>query len=113
MPAAVRLALARKIPLHTTNLVIAEVHRLILHGAGSRAALRVLSRIDSNSRVRVRVPSADDHRNARGWLDRLCGQAITYTDAVSFATMGVLGCTRAISFDRHFILAGFDVWQVR
>jgi predicted nucleic acid-binding protein len=84
---AFRAAIDRRIPLLTTNLVIAELHRLTLLRAGHEAAFRALERIDASPSVTVHFATSDDHLDARGWLERLAPQPITYTDAVSFAVM--------------------------
>ena len=38
-------------------------------------------------------------------------QRITYTDAASFAVMDAERCRVAMSFDRDFRVAGFELWQ--
>jgi len=62
----------------------------------------------ASDEVRVVHPSADLHAAAVGFLDRLADQPITYTDAVSFAMMKQARCKVALTFDRHFRMAGFD-----
>jgi predicted nucleic acid-binding protein len=37
-------------------------------------------------------------------------QAVSFTDALSFAVMRRMRIERAFSFDRHFALAGFELW---
>jgi predicted nucleic acid-binding protein len=106
-----REAIARRIPLLTTNLVIGEIHRLTLFRVGSDAALRALDRIDASERVTIYVPTAADHAAARRWLARLAPRPVTYTDAVSFAAMEATGCDHVLGFDRDFAAAGFRLWQ--
>jgi predicted nucleic acid-binding protein len=43
-------------------------------------------------------------------LARFDDQVISYTDAASFALMKTRRCTRAISFDHDFVIAGFSLW---
>ena len=107
-----RLAFAGKIPLITTNLVLAEVHRLLLHRAGIRAAGAALDRIEASPAVTVAFADRARHKDARGWLAKLDDQVITYTDAVSFSVMKASRCTVALSFDHDFILAGYSLWRV-
>src|SRR5262249_7206601 len=109
----IRLDVVRRIRLVTTNLILAEVHRLLLHRTGSRIAATMLDRIDSSPLVRIEFATVDHHRAARRWLERLADQRITYTDALSFAVMEALRCRIAISFDRDFVVAGFRLWQGR
>ena len=110
--ALVREAIARRVPLVTTNLVLAEVHRLLLFRAGARPAMAALSRIGDSERVTIEFATALHHRRAREWLDKLADQAITYTDAASFAVMDALRCTEALTFDHDFLIAGFSRWSL-
>lgn len=106
-----RHALARRIPLLTTNLIIAEVHRLTLFRAGLQPALRALERLDASPSVTIHFATADDHTAARGWLERLAPRPVTYTDAVSFAVMEASRCREVLGFDDDFAAAGFTLWR--
>jgi len=106
-----REALSRLIPLFTTNLVIAETHRLTLFRAGLQPALRALERIDASPSVTIHFATAEDHASARRWLERLAPRPITYTDAVSFAAMELNGCGHVLGFDEDFAAAGFTLWR--
>jgi predicted nucleic acid-binding protein len=106
-----REALARHIPLLTTNLVIAETHRLTLFRAGVAPALRALERIDASEKVTVHFATAGDHAAARLWLGRLSPRPVTYTDTVSFAVMETARCRHVLGFDQDFAAAGFTLWR--
>lgn len=106
-----REAIARRLPLFTANLIIAEIHRLTLFRAGLEPALRALNRIDASPSTSVHFASARDHEEARRWLDRLPPHAITYTDAVSFAVMAATRCRQVLGFDDDFVAAGFQLWR--
>jgi len=106
-----REALSRRIPLLTSNLVIAETHRLTLFRAGVQPALRALERIDASPSVTIHFPTADDHAAARRWLERLAPRPATYTDAISFAVMEVKRCGHVLGFDQDFSAAGFTLWH--
>ena len=108
---AFRAAIDRGIPLVTTDLVIAELHRLTLFRAGYEAAHRALVRIDESSRIIVHFATSNDHLAARQWLERLAPRPVTYTDAVSFAVMEATKCTHVIGFDEDFVAAGFELWR--
>jgi predicted nucleic acid-binding protein len=105
------VAVARRIGLVTTNLVLAEVHRLALLRMGIRPAGAMLDRIEASRLVSLVHASADHHRVARRWLARLSDQPISYADAVSFAVMEAARCRVAMTFDRHFAIAGFRIWS--
>jgi predicted nucleic acid-binding protein len=106
-----RNAFARRIPLLTSNLVMAETHRLTLHRAGVQPGLRALDRIDASQRVTIHFATSDDHARARRWLERMAPRPVTYTDAVSFAVMEASRCGHVLGFDQDFAAAGFTLWQ--
>ena len=107
-----RRAIAERIPLLTTNLVVAEVHRFVLHRVGIRPASISLERITTSRHVKVLFPAAEHHREAKRWLSRLGDQALSYTDATSFAVMKAQRVETALTFDHHFVVAGFTAWSV-
>lgn len=106
---AIRSALAARTALLTTNLIVAEVQRFLLFRAGDQAASLFLDRLDASPSLGIVFADAGHHAAARRWLSRLAGQRITYTDAVSFAVMESHRCAAALTFDRDFAAAGFDV----
>ena len=99
--------------LLTTNLVIAEVQRLLLFRVGPAAAMVFLRSVDESELVEMEFVSRRHHEGALAWLARLADHAITYTDAVSFAVMTDARLTRVMSFDHDFVLAGFVLAQPR
>ena len=105
-----RRAVRERTPLVTTNLIVAEVHRQLLHRAGIAAAARALELMEASDLALEFVTMAH-HRAARGWLQRLDDQPLTYTDAVSFAVMATRRCRFVIGFDHHFEIAGFELWR--
>ncbi len=102
-----REAAASKRILMTTNLILAEVHRLVLHRAGIRAAAAALNRIESSPLIKVEFATIAHHHSAKAWIAKLSDYPISYTDAVSFAVMESAHCLQAITFDEHFRIAGF------
>jgi predicted nucleic acid-binding protein len=106
-----RDAIRRRIPLVTTNLIIAETHRLTLFRVGVEAALRALDSIDASPSITVCFATASDHKEGRRWLERLAPRPITYTDAVSFAVMTSARCKHVLGFDEDFAAAGFELWR--
>jgi predicted nucleic acid-binding protein len=106
-----RRAVVHRTRLYTTNLVLAEVHRLLLFRAGRPAATAALARIGSSAAVSIVFATAEHHEVALAWLGKLHDQDITYTDATSFAVMTGACCQTAIAFDADFWTAGFSPWQ--
>jgi predicted nucleic acid-binding protein len=108
-----REAIERRLRLVTTNLIIAELHRLTLYRAGLEPALRDLERIDASPSTRIHFATTKDHEEGRRWLERLAPRPIAYTDAVSFAVMGAAKCNHVLGFDNDFVAAGFELWRGR
>lgn len=106
-----REAIRQRLRLVTTNLVIAETHRLTLFRAGVEPASRALDRMDASPSTSIHFPSARDHDEARRWLERMSPRPITYTDAVSFAVMAAAKCKHVLGFDEDFVAAGFQLWR--
>ena len=109
--ALLRQAVSRGIRLITTNLVLAEIHRLALLRMGVRPASALLDRIEASRLVTITYAGAEHHRAARRWLAKLADHPVSYADAVSFAVMEAARCRVAMTFDRHFAMAGFRIWQ--
>ncbi|GMU62588.1 MAG: hypothetical protein AMXMBFR34_43510 [Myxococcaceae bacterium] len=106
----VREAVRLKARLFTSNLVLAEVHRLLLHRAGIRPAAVALASVSSSPSVEVLFPDLAVHREAQAWMARFDDQVITCTDASSFVLMRVHRCRAALSFDADFVVAGYELW---
>jgi predicted nucleic acid-binding protein len=106
-----RRAVEERTPLVTTNLIVAEVYRQLLHRAGIRVARRVLELVEMSRLLTLEFVTAEHHRRARDWLQRLDDQPLTYTDAVSFAVMTARRCRFVLGFDHHFEIAGFELWR--
>ena len=109
----VRQAVVARVPLLTTNLIIAEVHRFVLFHMGIRPAAIILDRMHASPALTTEFVTVKHHDRARAWLTQLSDQRITYTDAVSFAVMEAARCTAVMSFDHDFVTAGFRLWQPR
>jgi predicted nucleic acid-binding protein len=109
--AVFREAASAATKLVTTNLVLAEVHRLLLFRAGIRAAVTTLARIEASGMVTIEFATHDHHVAALGWLRKLHDQVVTYTDAVSFAVVAATRCQAVIGFDSDFIIAGYRLWN--
>ena len=105
-----RAALERRARLLTTNLVLAEVHRLLLFRAGVQAASGALDRVASSAALTLIFPASEQHDAARGWLRRLAVRRLSYPDAVSFAFMTASRCRNVLTFDQDFVIAGFHAW---
>jgi len=104
-------AVADQIPVLTTNLVVAEMQRLLLFRVGVEAAARAISVLERSEILSLHFPARAEHVAARSWLARLVAHKITYTDAVSFAVMESIQSRGVLGFDSDFDLAGMPRWS--
>src|SRR5438552_9117591 len=80
-----RRAAAQRVRLVTTNLVLAEVHRLLLLRAGARPAARALDRLEASPLTVVEFATAEHHPAPRLCLERLTRRRPHHPDAVNCA----------------------------
>ena len=97
-------------PLSTSNLVISETLTLLARKAGHEFALRKAALIYSSSELRILRPDGADELRALEFFKKFADQDASFTDCVSFALMRRLRYRTAFSFDRHFKMAGFEIF---
>jgi len=107
---AMRSAIEKRIGLFTTNLVVAEVHRLLVHRVGIQAGRAFLQGLGTSRHVEIAWTTEVEHAEALRWIARLADHPITYTDAVSFAAVQRRRCRTVLGFDHDFVLAGFELY---
>ena len=93
-----------------TTLILAEFHSHLVYLRGpTEARIAVSALLDDPVQEWLPVPS-DLERDAIGrWLARFSDQDFSLTDAVSFEIMRRTRVTHAFAFDRHFVVAGFEL----
>lgn len=106
---AFRMIVAMKQRLITSNLVLAEIHRLLLYRAGSKAAIAALEKIEASPLVTIEFADLKAHQSAINRLKNSIEHEISYADAVNFSMMAAAGCKEALSYDHHFRAAGFKI----
>jgi|SRR5437867_8349551 len=103
-------AVRRGLLLVTTPLVAAETHTLILRWRGPRAGTFFLETVFETG-AHVIAPLDDEIIDAAltRWIRRFADKPLSLADAVSFEVMRRERITRALTFDRHFVDAGFEI----
>jgi predicted nucleic acid-binding protein len=94
-------------PVVTSNLVLAELARLLGQRVGYTFAAECIEDIYSSRTYRVLASTREDEIEALTWMRKFADQHIGFTDCVSFAIMRRHKIRTAFTFDRHFRLAGF------
>jgi uncharacterized protein len=107
---ALRDAVERGRRMVTTNLVVAETHALLLRRVHRDAALTFVHEMRREPQVVVASTLDLELRAQVDWLERFHDQDFSFADAVSFAVMTERGIRSALTLDRHFAIAGFEVF---
>ncbi|MDW8110585.1 MAG: PIN domain-containing protein [Candidatus Bipolaricaulota bacterium] len=95
--------------LVTTNLVIAETYILLRKAAGHAPAVAFLEMIAASPRIERIFATAEHEAEAVTLLKKYRDQDFSLTDAVSFVVMKHRKIKRALAFDQHFRVAGFEL----
>lgn len=97
-------------PLFSSEHVLDEVATAICRmQSPRRAAVWVRQQLESDLIQWLR-PSAEDFWNTVDLLEKYSDQRINFTDTISFALMRREKLDEVFTFDRHFALAGFQIW---
>lgn len=105
-------AARRGLLLVTTPLVAAEMHTLILRWRDPRAGTFFLESVFESGAHHIVTLDDDliDSALSR-WIRKFADKSISLADAVSFEVMRRERITRALTFDRHFAMAGYSILE--
>lgn len=96
--------------LVTTALVAAEMHTLILRWRGAAAGTFFLESVfERSAYVIAPVDTELIEAAVTRWIRRFADKLLSLVDAVSFEVMRRERITRALTLDRHFADAGFEI----
>lgn len=95
--------------LVSTDYVIDETLTLIRVRLGLRAAERWWAQVDTSPRIRWERIDASRAMQARKRFFEWTDKDFSFTDCTSFVVMEELSLRRALTTDRHFSQAGFEV----
>lgn len=95
-------------PLVTTSYIFGEavtlIHKRLDHARAKTVAQRLRT---SPSVTFLHITEADFEAGWR-WFDRYQDKGFSFTDCISFAVMKRLHIKIALTFDHHFVQAGFE-----
>ena len=92
-----------------SDYVLDETLTLLRMRLGLPAAERWWEKIEGSRRLRWEGVDASRCERARHWFFRWADKSFSFTDCTSFVLMRELGIRQALTRDRHFAQAGFDI----
>ena len=99
-----------RLPCFTSNFVLDETLTLLARRTDYRFASERGRALYSSGELHVLRPTLEDEWAAFDWFEQYADQEVSFTDCISFVLMKRAGIGTAFSFDRHFQLAGFNLW---
>ncbi len=99
---------AKRTSFVTSNLVVAEMHILIVRERGAAAGCALLDAIYTDPLYRVVSVDRELESEATDrWLRRFADQRFSLADAVSFEIMRRERIGEVLALDKHFEVAGY------
>ena len=99
-----------EVKLFSSEHVFDEAVSLLVRQAGAGYAARWARDHLASDEIVWLNTTRDDWHEALRWLEKFADQKVSFTDCLSFSLMRREGLVAAFSFDRHFELAGFELW---
>ncbi len=97
--------------LFTSNFVLNEMVNMLAWRAGYRFAVERARNLFDSPRLTILRPNEHEEAKALTLMQRYADQKVSFTDCISFVLMRKHRIRRVLTFDRHFQLAGFEVWR--
>ncbi|MDZ7831132.1 MAG: PIN domain-containing protein [Desulfobacterales bacterium] len=95
--------------LATSNYIVDETLTLIRMRIGLDAAKKWWAMVSKSPRCKMYWITPEREETAIQWFFDWQDQSFSFTDCTSFVLMKELGVTKALTADKHFITAGFEM----
>lgn len=96
--------------LFTTNFVLDELFTLLGRRASYTFAAGRARHIMSSEKLDILRPDQETELEAVDLFEKYADQKVSFTDCTSFVLMRRHRIRQVFAFDRHFELAGFELW---
>jgi uncharacterized protein len=95
--------------LVVTDYIVTETVNLANARSGAHVALRVLELIEQSTGIRIEWVGEARFDLTKAFFRKHADHAYSFTDCTSFVVMRELKLAQALTTDRHFREAGFEV----
>ena len=99
-----------EVKLFCSEHVLDEAVSLLVRQAGAAYAAKWARDHLVSNEITWLSTSRDDWHEALRWLEKFADQKLSLTDCLSFTLMRHESVETVFGFDRHFELAGFELW---
>ncbi|MGA2659116.1 MAG: PIN domain-containing protein [Verrucomicrobiota bacterium] len=96
--------------LFSSEHILDEAISLLTRQAGATYAARWGRDHLASREIQWLDATPENWQEALRWLEKLADQRLSFTDCLSFALMRQENLRTVFGFDRHFGLAGFELW---
>ena len=100
-----------KEPLFTSNFVLDEVFTLMGRKADYSFAAQRAENIYASKALTILRPDLEDELNGLKLFKKYADQQMSFTDCISFVLMKRNRISHVFTFDQHFSVPGFTVFQ--
>jgi uncharacterized protein len=94
----------------TSNFVLDETLTYLARRSSYTFSAHVARHLFLSDTLVIVRPTPEDELEAVGFFEKYADQEVSFTDCISFALMRKRRIQNVFSFDRHFTLAGFNLW---
>ena len=98
---------------YTSNFVLDETFTLLGRQSSYAFAAERARALLASKALTILRPDGEDEIAALDLFARFADQEVSFTDCISFVLMRRYRLSRAFTFDRHFLAAGFEVLPSR
>jgi predicted nucleic acid-binding protein len=101
---------AEQVRLLTSNFVLDECFTLLARRTTHEYAAGRARAAMASQRLEILRPDEENEIAAIDLFEKFSDQKVSFTDCISFALLRSRNIHRVFTYDRHFALAGFEVW---
>lgn len=99
----------KKEKICTSNFILDETFTLLGRQANYPFAAKIARVIYASEVIEIIRPSLDTELNALLLFEKYADQKVSFTDCISFQLMKENNIKNVFSFDKHFMLTGFNL----